>query len=294
MTRAANVGPGGLGDNPQHSWAVGTAPGDGVVSLLERFRALGADPLVADEAISGATMRMAPAMARRILAAAGGAPAPGPAAVTILMGANDACARTASSMTSLEAFEQDFAEMLTILRDGGTTEGGRTLAGLPTGSTLIVLAVPDVARLRDMAAPSGLVEAARGLFCPNLLAADAPAAEIEAARARIQAYNAALARACGEVEERDGRTGRLHCRHDGGLLFTTLFGADDVSSLDGFHPSLAGQAKLADLAWLTGPWSATSPTPGGATPAPGSEGSLPPPTGRASPRHSGAPSPVPS
>jgi lysophospholipase L1-like esterase len=293
MTRAANVGPGGLGDNPQHSWAVGTAPGDGVDSLLERFRALGADPLVADEAISGATMRMAPAMARRILTAAGGAPAPGPAAVTILMGANDACARTVNGMTSLESFERDLAGTLAILRDGATVEGGRTLPGLPTGSTLIVLAVPDVARLRDMAAPSGLAEAARGLFCPNLLAPDAPPDQVEAARARIQAFNAALAQACEEVEVRDGRTGRLHCRHDGGLLFTTLIGADDISSLDGFHPSLAGQAKLADLAWLTGPWSATRPIPGGATPAPGSGDSLPPPTRRASPRRSGAPAPGP-
>ena len=40
-----------------------------------------------------------------------------------------------------------------------------------------------------------------------------------------------------------------HCRFDNYIGFNTAFTADDVSSLDYFHPSVAGQAQIASIAW---------------------------------------------
>ena len=44
------------------------------------------------------------------------------------------------------------------------------------------------------------------------------------------------------------------CRYDGGAVFSTPFSTSDVSTRDYFHPSAAGQAKLASVSWAAGYW----------------------------------------
>ena len=44
------------------------------------------------------------------------------------------------------------------------------------------------------------------------------------------------------------------CRFDNHAVFNTAFTAGDVSTRDYFHPSVAGQAKLAAGTWAVGFW----------------------------------------
>jgi hypothetical protein len=58
-------------------------------------------------------------------------------------------------------------------------------------------------------------------------------------------FNDALLRVCAAYRQ---------CRSDGGAVFNTAFTAADVSTRDYFHPSLAGQAKLAAGTWAVSYW----------------------------------------
>ena len=44
------------------------------------------------------------------------------------------------------------------------------------------------------------------------------------------------------------------CRYDQNAAFNTKFTVADVSTRDYFHPSVAGQTKLAAVSWAAGYW----------------------------------------
>jgi hypothetical protein len=44
------------------------------------------------------------------------------------------------------------------------------------------------------------------------------------------------------------------CRFDGNAVFSHQFSKSEVSRLDYFHPSLAGQAALASITWSASWW----------------------------------------
>jgi PKD repeat protein len=68
--------------------------------------------------------------------------------------------------------------------------------------------------------------------------------------ARNEAFNHVLADVCAATPR---------CLWDGGAAFNTVFEASDVSG-DYFHPSVAGQAKLAAVSWANGyTWTAAPP-----------------------------------
>ena len=48
-----------------------------------------------------------------------------------------------------------------------------------------------------------------------------------------------------------------HCRFDVDAVNQTSFSADQVSTVDYFHPSLSGQLALAAVTWVAGYWPAT-------------------------------------
>jgi len=83
---------------------IGTAQGDGVLSLLERFRALGASPAVIDAATSGKKMSDAPRQADEVVAAARKLGSDKTAYVTFELGTNDLCA-SPDAMTDPADFE---------------------------------------------------------------------------------------------------------------------------------------------------------------------------------------------
>jgi hypothetical protein len=43
-----------------------------------------------------------------------------------------------------------------------------------------------------------------------------------------------------------------NCRYDGGAVFRIRWSRDDVSTGDYYHPSVAGQRKIADAVWASG------------------------------------------
>jgi hypothetical protein len=62
---------------------------------------------------------------------------------------------------------------------------------------------------------------------------------------RIEADNQAMSEVCARFRA---------CRWDGWAAFRYRFQADDISSLDFFHPSLLGQSRIAALTWAAGYW----------------------------------------
>jgi lysophospholipase L1-like esterase len=231
-----------LGPQPEHSWVVGTAADDGVVSHLERLRALGGHPAVIVAARPGAAIATAATQAATVLDAARALQGGETAYVTVELGANDLCGSSFADVTSVDAFRRAAAAAFELLQDG-----------LPTGSHLLVLSVPDVVRLRALVAA---VPAARRLHrqyrvCESVLGQDADPDQL---RDRIRHYNSVLSGLCDDLDR-----STVDCRHDipgdpARSLFDATFDLRDLSPLDYFHPSLVGQGRIADATWPLTPW----------------------------------------
>ena len=226
ITMGANLDSSRVGDNPGHSWAGGSTPDDGVESHYERLREdVGNRSLIA--ARSGA--RMSDLARQGDLAVAHQADY-----VTILMGANDACARSAAGMTPVETFRAQF-------RDAAE----RLEKGLPEGALVYVVSIPDVAALREALWNDSQARAVWRAFgiCQAFLSEQATEAEMAEARERLAAYNRVLR----EESEAFGFA------FDDEVVFREAVRREDVSPLDHFHPSLAGQRRLAEITWDAGP-----------------------------------------
>ena len=242
-SQAWSVSPTYPHDHTQFSWVIGTDPNDGVLSLLERFKALGASPTVVDAATSGKKMADAPRQAA-LVAAAAAKLAPGQIAyVTFELGTNDLCD---DPKTEPNAFESDLRSAVSTLQ-----------SSLPSGSRILMLAVPDFSHLRDVtqadaAARANLALTENSTRCPPFLG-DASSATIGQAKNYLKLYDASLAKVCAEVNAATGGTG-LHCTWDQTRLSLDDFTVADLSTADYFHPSLTGQAKLAEAAWKADVW----------------------------------------
>jgi lysophospholipase L1-like esterase len=219
------------GDHPGASWSAGGTPRDGVRSHLERITAVDPDVDVQafNDARAGATVvdlvHQARAAVRRRADY-----------VTILIGANDVCGSSSPPMTSVPAF-----------RDGFEAVMGTLDAGAPE-ARIFVASIPNVDRLwrlfgDDPAARSGWRAAG---ICPPVLSMTGTEADRRAVLGRVRRFNGVLARTCGAYPR---------CRFDGGAVFRYAFTADEVSSLDRFHPSVEGQAALARITWARSWWS---------------------------------------
>lgn len=216
-----------LSDCPEASWATGS---DAEVASLAR-QLLGPDRL-ADRtwnlAKSGATVADLADQARR-------AAQHEPGLVTILIGANDACADDLQSMTSVADFEEAFREAVDVLR-----------AESPD-TQIYVASVPDLMRLWEEGSRSTIARVVWQLanICPSMLhdagdTSPVAAERRESVRERVQAYNEVLAEVCA--------SDRL-CRYDGGAVFDFDFTTDHLSDWDWFHPGHKGQRQLAELAY---------------------------------------------
>ncbi len=220
------------GDCAEMSWATGSA--EHLDSHAQRLRL--DDPDSSHNlAVSGARVA---GLASQVEAAV----RVRPDYVTVLIGANDACATEVAGMTSVQEYTAIFDAALDAL-----------VRALPE-ARILVLSVPDLARLWEVGKDRPDVRhvwASSGV-CRTMLAdptdsSAAAQARRDRVRARIQAYNAAMAATCGRHAPR--------CHDDGNAVFDYRFDLDDVSPLDYWHPSRQGQATLARVAWDAGFWS---------------------------------------
>lgn len=240
ITRAFNSGGPGCPtgpslDCPQNSWATGTNPL--VDSFRERLDAASPGELVAyNDAVSGAR-------AVDLLAQVQVAASQDPDFVLIEIGANDACA---STPTPTATFREQVRAAL------------ETLVAANPKVYIQVMSIPDINQLRtiftDPVDPNALARWQAFNVCQGLLAnplsTEVADEERRAAfRAQVIAYNEALEEICAEFKR---------CRWDDYAVFNSGFTAADVATVvtvgptaDYFHPSIAGQARLAEAAWST-------------------------------------------
>jgi hypothetical protein len=118
------------------------------------------------------------------------------------------------------------------------------------GAHMFVSSIPDLFRLWDALRTNPVAEITWTLahICQSMLSVSATAAGRQQVVARQLADNAALQAVCRRY---------ARCRFDGGAAYRATFTAADVSPVDYFHPSLAGQTKLAALSWAAGYWPST-------------------------------------
>ncbi|MGW0596932.1 SGNH/GDSL hydrolase family protein [Streptomyces sp. NPDC002776] len=217
-----------LSDCPEVSWATGSSEqvDSLAVRLLGETRAAGRSW---NYAVTGARMadlpgQMAQAATRK------------PELVTVLAGANDACRNTTAAMTSVADFRAQFEEAM------------RTLRGALPKAQVYVASVPDLKRLWSQGRTSALGKQVWKLgICPSMLgdadSLDAAATlRRETVQKRVEDYNAVLREVCAK----DRR-----CRSDGGAVYAYRFGTEQLSRWDWFHPSVNGQARLAEIAYRT-------------------------------------------
>ncbi|MGN6377677.1 MAG: SGNH/GDSL hydrolase family protein [Gaiellales bacterium] len=219
------------GERLQYSWATGTS--SRVSSLYERI-------LAVHSAISGNAFNDAATGANMVDLAGqvSNAVSQHAAEVVILMGGNDACTSTQADMTPVATYRSQFASAMKALS-----------LGLPD-ARIYVLSVPDVYQLWVVlhTNPAARSVWSAASICQSLLAnpTSTAAADVKrraAVRARVVHFNTQLKQVCALY---------VHCRFDGDAVFNNQFTASDVNTLDYFHPSISGQAKLAGVAWSNG------------------------------------------
>ncbi|MFE9438117.1 SGNH/GDSL hydrolase family protein [Streptomyces sp. NPDC006602] len=217
-----------LSDCPEVSWATGSSAKVDSLAVRLLGRAKAAERSW-NYAVTGARMadlpgQMAQAAVRK------------PALVAVMTGANDACRASISAMTSVADFRADFEDAMSTLRKASPK------------AQVYVASVPNLKRLwsQGRTNPMGTQVWKLGI-CPSMLAdpdvLDAAATERrDTVQQRVEDYNEVLEEVCAKDR---------HCRFDGGAVYDFRFGTDQLSHWDWFHPSVNGQARLAEIAYRT-------------------------------------------
>jgi lysophospholipase L1-like esterase len=213
-------------DCPAASWSTGTSS----YSHYSRIRAVnsGITGRNYNHAVTGADMADLYGQVQGVIARRA-------EYVTILMGANDVCASSEAGMTPVDVFASQFSTALASLT-----------SALP-GTRVFVSSIPDIHQLFQLYRwdlGANAVWATAGI-CQSMLANPwANSTGDLARRARVRQrnidYNTVLAQVCAM---------HTRCRWDNNAVFNTAFARSDVSTRDYFHPSVAGQAKLAGVTW---------------------------------------------
>lgn len=151
--------------------------------------------------------------------------------VTVMIGANDVCGQT-----PLTQFENDVEIILATL----TTR-------LPNVKIQMV-PIPDLGRLREVGLEDSQCQRKWNLLnmCRSLLHARATGQERQVVLERLEHANDILAAASARYPD--------HASIDM-TLASYEFERRHISSVDCFHPSIAGQNLIAELSWSTGVFS---------------------------------------
>lgn len=215
----------GQGNQEALSWSTGNGPGDGITSHYERLLQL-------TSAIQGSNFNNAVSGAKASDLPRQAAEAVGQGAeyVTILVGANDLCTPSMAAMTQVEDFRSHVTQALAALD------------GMRPRPRLFVSSIPNIYQLwsvlhQEPAAQSAWSAAGT---CQSMLAVSNTEEMRRLVVQRQAAFNEVLAETCAQYR---------NCRSDGGAVFSYAFSPAELSSLDYFHPSVQGQARLADITW---------------------------------------------
>jgi lysophospholipase L1-like esterase len=217
------------GDHPGQSWSTGSTSYDGITSHYERIKQR--NPAITghawNDAVSGSKMAQAPGQATQ-----------GARYVTILLGANDLCTSSPSTMTAPDSFRASFGQAMA------------TLMAQDPNPYVFVSSVPNLYQLWQVLHTNSLARWAWANFhiCQSMLGAARTEADRQLVVDRERAFNQILADVCAQYSR---------CRWDGGAVYRYQFTASQVSALDFFHPSLSGQAALARVTWAASWWSSS-------------------------------------
>jgi lysophospholipase L1-like esterase len=159
--------------------------------------------------------------------------------VTMLIGANDACTSSESTMTSVATFRSQIDSALATLK-----------SGLPNAKVLLI-SIPDIRRLWEVGHVSSSARTAWALFgiCQSMLANPTSTAQVDVdrrarVRQRVVDFNTQLAGACVAYG--------ANCAFDNNAVFNYPFVLSQVSTWDYFHPNASGQAVLAAASYQAG------------------------------------------
>jgi lysophospholipase L1-like esterase len=159
--------------------------------------------------------------------------------VTMLIGANDACTGSESTMTPVTTFRANIDSALNRIR-----------AGLPN-ARVAVISVPDIYRLWYVGKDSSSARSTWSLFgiCQSMLANPTSTSQTDVdrrarVRQRVIDFNTQLAQACAAYG--------TNCDFDDNAVFNYPFALSQVSTWDYFHPNTSGQAVLASISYANG------------------------------------------
>lgn len=230
ITRAFDATSSGcfLADCPQYSWSTGTSTA--VTSQYQRI--LKSNRTISgnghNNALTGAKMGD---LGRQLQATA----TQNVDYVTVLMGANDVCTSSPSTMTATATFQSQFQSAL-----------AGYVAARPN-SKVFVSSIPNIYQLWSVLHTNFSAVTTWSLFgiCQSMLSPSNTSATRQAVVTQEAADNAVLASVCAQFAQ---------CRWDGYATYNTAFSASDVSTVDYFHPSVQGQNKLAAVTWAASYW----------------------------------------
>ena len=197
-----------------YSWSTGT----GVQSHHQRLIAI--EPAIAGNATNAAVLG---APMSSFVGQATAVAGTQPDYVTVLLGGGDIC----FGATPTAQFAAQFRA------------GMDALTSASPGSLVLVASIWDFESQR--AAALAADPSATFPFCQTFF--NAPATTRAATMDRVVDYNAALAAECATYAA---------CRFDGNALFDHAWTAAELSPVDNFHPSVAGQEMLAEVLWGAG------------------------------------------
>jgi lysophospholipase L1-like esterase len=219
-------------DCPANSWSTGTS-----TSVQSWYLRL----LANNPAISGHDYNDAKTGAKMVdlQGQAATAVSQGASIVTILMGSNDVCTSSVSTMTPTSTLGTQLSAALATLTSGDP------------GAQIYVASIPNVYHLWELFHnnfTANLVWAFAGI-CQSLLANPRSTATADVQRRQqvadqVVADNATIASVCKQFTQ---------CHYDGGAAYNVQFTTSDVTTRDYFHPSVSGQAKAAAALWAAFP-----------------------------------------
>lgn len=231
LTRAAAVGGGTLGsplNNELANWSTGTD--SRVPSHLQKIQAATGDPVTRKNLSVGGSKVAA------LLGQAEKAPT-NTTYATILSGGNDVCqASSLEKMPSVDYYKTNMNAAISKLKSRSPQV------------KIFLSSIPNVVGLHEL----GKVDAtAKAVYASNRVCAlglgnvaGETTAQAEVRRAavdgRIQAYNNALKEIAATTS---------NVAYDGGATYNIKSTIDDISTADYFHPSYAGQKKVAEATW---------------------------------------------